>query len=657
VPDIFISYSRADRPRAETIVEALRAEGFSLWWDADLRPGESYDEVTEENLRNAGAVIVLWSKTSVKSKWVRAEATMGERHCVLAPVLIEACDRPLRFELMQTEDLTTWSGDRTDRNWRSLVRAVNIALGREAPLQDADVHASRERPPEAASRHADETIESTFWSTIHDTDEPAELQAYLKRYPGGEFRALAEARLASLSKKASSEVNARASIPAPLIATAIFSASLIVGILMMLFASMIGIGSFTWTPVAGAELLYAGSKQVGYFSAINWSASTLVLMPIAWTMIFLALTEPRKAFAEMARRRMLVTTDFAPVTAEHPGLTHLQRHIRLFLIGGMAIITVIMVGLAMADHAQVAGQFYGAPGETNKLDRIDAVGFALETPTIERDWMVASFLTSRTQEPVGIGANNAFSLTAYILYVGLGIGSLLSFGLVMIGVGAAFMRGIAQNYGLQIIPDLQSPNPRRGFEVIRRFFAYAIAIAFIGCIMIYLMGIQNMYLRSPDASIFSFLTPNLSATDAGSFADRLDGAVGFLFSENVAKGTRNTYGFIFGFFIFAVFVGGFLFFLRQGVVLGGAAVRAELERNGVARLSGLTDQSLDTIKGRVTGIRIWPLDRPSFGMSLVIMLLMIASVIFYKLGALIVSLLGVALFYTLWKKSEEADTG
>jgi hypothetical protein len=46
-PDIFLSYNREDFARAKQFADALEAEGFSVWWDATLRSGENYDEVTE----------------------------------------------------------------------------------------------------------------------------------------------------------------------------------------------------------------------------------------------------------------------------------------------------------------------------------------------------------------------------------------------------------------------------------------------------------------------------------------------------------------------------------------------------------------------------------------------------------------------------------
>ena len=69
--DIFISYARTDRPVARAFAECLLEEGFNVWWDASLHSGETFDEVIEQRLRDAKAVVVLWSPRSVASRWVR----------------------------------------------------------------------------------------------------------------------------------------------------------------------------------------------------------------------------------------------------------------------------------------------------------------------------------------------------------------------------------------------------------------------------------------------------------------------------------------------------------------------------------------------------------------------------------------------------------
>lgn len=119
--DIFLSYNREDQERTRLFADALSARGFSVWWDVGLKPGEAYDEVTEAALREAKAVVVLWSPRAVQSRWVRAEATLALRQRTLFPCTIEACDRPIMFELTQTPDLSSWRGDGDDPLWLSFV--------------------------------------------------------------------------------------------------------------------------------------------------------------------------------------------------------------------------------------------------------------------------------------------------------------------------------------------------------------------------------------------------------------------------------------------------------------------------------------------------------------------------------------------------------
>jgi TolB-like protein/Tfp pilus assembly protein PilF len=114
-----MSYNRDDRARALQFVNALEALGYRVWWDAGLRIGESYDEVTEAALRQAAAVVVLWSPRSVVSRWVRAEATIAQKLGTFFPVMIEPCERPVMFELTQTADLSGWNGSANHPAWRA----------------------------------------------------------------------------------------------------------------------------------------------------------------------------------------------------------------------------------------------------------------------------------------------------------------------------------------------------------------------------------------------------------------------------------------------------------------------------------------------------------------------------------------------------------
>ncbi len=124
MPDIFLSYSREDQVTARRFADGLQREGLTVWWDQSLRSGEAYDKVTETALREAGAVIVLWSPTSVESRWVRSEATTADRRGALMPVMIEPCGRPVMFELTHTVDLCHWKGEADDPAWRTFITDV-----------------------------------------------------------------------------------------------------------------------------------------------------------------------------------------------------------------------------------------------------------------------------------------------------------------------------------------------------------------------------------------------------------------------------------------------------------------------------------------------------------------------------------------------------
>lgn len=129
--DIFISYAREDREKAKAIAEVFSQQGWSVWWDRSIPPGRSFDQVIEEALAAAKCVVVLWSKFSVSSDWVKTEAAEGLSRNALVPVRIDELKLPLEFRRLQTVDLAAWKGDAADPELREFLQAVGALLKRD----------------------------------------------------------------------------------------------------------------------------------------------------------------------------------------------------------------------------------------------------------------------------------------------------------------------------------------------------------------------------------------------------------------------------------------------------------------------------------------------------------------------------------------------
>jgi hypothetical protein len=82
--DIFISYAREDIDKVKALAEELEAR----------------------------CVISVWSQHSVKSDWVRLEASEGLKRNILVSVAIEPdLKLPLRFRYIHTDPLIEWEGN------------------------------------------------------------------------------------------------------------------------------------------------------------------------------------------------------------------------------------------------------------------------------------------------------------------------------------------------------------------------------------------------------------------------------------------------------------------------------------------------------------------------------------------------------------------
>ena len=135
--DVFISYAREDRDKAELLARLFERQNWSVWWDKVIPPGKKYSDVIGAELSSARAVIVLWSSASVASDWVKDEAQEGVNRKILVPALIDKVSPPYGFRQVQTADLSDWDGSSSHPELTALVTGVSGLINK--PVSDTSV--------------------------------------------------------------------------------------------------------------------------------------------------------------------------------------------------------------------------------------------------------------------------------------------------------------------------------------------------------------------------------------------------------------------------------------------------------------------------------------------------------------------------------------
>jgi TolB-like protein len=147
--DVFVSYKAEDRRRVKPLVEALEADGYSVWWDEQIGGGTAWRHSIEAELNAAKCVIVAWSKRSIgpEGTFVQDEATRAQQRHVYVPVLIDKVHLPLGFGETQALPLAGWRGNKSDPHYQAVLETVRRITGRKrrasAPRKIARAPVSR----------------------------------------------------------------------------------------------------------------------------------------------------------------------------------------------------------------------------------------------------------------------------------------------------------------------------------------------------------------------------------------------------------------------------------------------------------------------------------------------------------------------------------
>ena len=131
---IFFSYCHEDAPLVYPIIERLSIEGFRVWYDNGIHPGDDWPEVIAAHLSRAKVCVAAISKASAESHNCRNEVSFAiANNKPFVSVLIEDFPMPLGMQLQLSSSNYIKKNDYSqEKFYQKLLSAPTIADCRKA---------------------------------------------------------------------------------------------------------------------------------------------------------------------------------------------------------------------------------------------------------------------------------------------------------------------------------------------------------------------------------------------------------------------------------------------------------------------------------------------------------------------------------------------
>lgn len=131
LPDVFIAFATANRDRARLVKTRLEEKyGYRVWWHEDIQCGSEWHSELDRVVGEAACIVVLWSAESLRSDWVRHEASQAIALRRYVPAKIAAIEIPRPFDPIQAADLSDWSGQPDHPGLVSLAQQIGKTVPR-----------------------------------------------------------------------------------------------------------------------------------------------------------------------------------------------------------------------------------------------------------------------------------------------------------------------------------------------------------------------------------------------------------------------------------------------------------------------------------------------------------------------------------------------
>jgi tetratricopeptide (TPR) repeat protein len=153
---VFVSYATADRKQALSICKSIERRGTRCWISTrDVEPGENYQEAIVRSIRNARAVVLIFSRSANTSEEIKKELSLASRFQI--PVMA------LRIEDVEPSDAFAY--ELSTRQWidsfEGWDKSLDLLVGRIAQISAGETDTAA--APALVSRR---TPTSSRWAGI-----------------------------------------------------------------------------------------------------------------------------------------------------------------------------------------------------------------------------------------------------------------------------------------------------------------------------------------------------------------------------------------------------------------------------------------------------------------------------------------------------------
>lgn len=180
--DVFISYKREERALTDAVIKALHKAGYTAVTDLNISKNEDFSDSIDAMIRSARMTLVLWTKASAQSLWVRREARRaldleksGTGNKYLG-VMLEDVALDLPLDLSGLQMLPLYPEGLNETSIKKIVQDVESVLGPKNKTA-------------TVARAQSQTIsdELQFYNQVRTLNIAEGYARYITLYPDGTF--------------------------------------------------------------------------------------------------------------------------------------------------------------------------------------------------------------------------------------------------------------------------------------------------------------------------------------------------------------------------------------------------------------------------------------------------------------------------------------